>query len=176
MIRDFETWRPQLADSAWVDATALVIGAVELDEDVSVWPMTVVRGDVNWIRVGARTNLQDGSVIHVAHAGGMNPDGFPTVIGADVTIGHKAIVHACTIGDACLVGMAATVMDGAVVGDEAMIGAGALVPPGRELEGGYLYLGSPAKAARALTDEERAFLRYSARHYVALKDRHRGGG
>lgn len=174
MIRTFESMRPWIAESAWVDATALVIGDVELGEDVSVWPMTVVRGDVNSIRVGARTNIQDGSVVHVAHAGGMNPTGFPTVIGADVTVGHKALVHACTIGDACLIGMGAIVMDGAVVGPESMLGAGALVPPGKELAGGHLYVGSPAKPARELTDDERAFLRYSAAHYVEVKNRHRG--
>lgn len=174
MIRTFENYRPQIADSAWVDATALVIGEVELAEDVSVWPMTVVRGDVNWIRVGPRTNIQDGSVVHVAHAGGMNPTGYPTVIGADVTVGHKAIVHACTIEDACLIGMGATIMDGAVLGAESMLGAGALVPPGKELPGGYLYVGSPAKAVRELTEDERDFLRYSAAHYVKVKDRHRG--
>ncbi len=174
MIRTFENYRPKVADSAWVDATALVIGEVELAEDVSVWPMTVVRGDVNWIRVGPRTNIQDGSVVHVAHAGGMNPSGYPTVIGADVTVGHKAIVHACTIEDACLIGMGATIMDGAVLGAESMLGAGALVPPGKELPGGYLYVGSPAKAVRELTDDEREFLRYSAAHYVKVKNRHRG--
>ena len=174
MIRTFETWRPQVADSAWVDATALVLGEVELAEDVSVWPMTVIRGDVNWIRVGPRTNIQDGSVVHVAHAGGMNPTGYPTIIGADVTVGHKAVVHACTIEDACLIGMGATVMDGAVLGAESMLAAGALVPPGKELPGGYLYVGSPAKAVRELTDEEREFLRYSAAHYVKVKNRHRG--
>ena len=174
MIRTFETYRPKVADSAWVDATALVIGEVELGEDASVWPMTVVRGDVNWIRVGPRTNIQDGSVVHVAHAGGMNPTGYPTIIGADVTVGHKAIVHACTIEDACLIGMGATIMDGAVLGAESMLGAGALVPPGKELPGGYLYVGSPAKAVRELTEDERDFLRYSAAHYVKVKDRHRG--
>lgn len=174
MIRTFESCRPEVADSAWVDATALVIGDVVLAEDVSVWPMTVVRGDVNHIRVGARTNIQDGSVVHVAHAGGMNPTGYPTLIGEDVTVGHKAIVHACTIEDACLIGMGATVMDGAVIGAESMLGAGALVPPGKQLAGGYLYMGSPAKAVRELTDEERDFLRYSARHYVEVKNRHRG--
>lgn len=174
MIRTFETYRPKVADSAWVDAMALVIGEVELGEDASVWPMTVVRGDVNWIRVGPRTNIQDGSVVHVAHAGGMNPTGYPTIIGADVTVGHKAIVHACTIEDACLIGMGATIMDGAVLGAESMLGAGALVPPGKELPGGYLYVGSPAKAVRELTEDERDFLRYSAAHYVKVKDRHRG--
>ena len=174
MIRTFEGQRPALAEGAWVDATALVLGDVELGKDVSVWPMTVIRGDVNSIRIGDRSNIQDGTVVHVAHAGGMNPTGFPTVIGEDVTVGHKAIVHACTIGDACLIGMGATIMDGAVLGSYSMLAAGALVPPGKELPGGYLYVGSPAKPARELTDDEREFLLYSARHYVSVKDRHRG--
>lgn len=172
MIRTFESYRPKIAPSAWVDATALVIGDVELAEDVSVWPMTVVRGDVHYIRVGARSNIQDGAVVHVAHAGDYSP-GYPTIIGEDVTVGHKAIVHACTVEDACLIGMAATIMDGAVLGSESILGAGALVPPGKQLPGGYLYVGSPAKAARELTDEEKEFLRYSARNYVSVKNRHR---
>ncbi|WP_290649195.1 gamma carbonic anhydrase family protein [Aquisalimonas sp.] len=172
MIRTFESYRPQIADSAWVDATALVIGEVELAEDVSVWPMTVVRGDVHYIRVGPRTNIQDGSVVHVAHAGDYSP-GYPTIIGADVTIGHKAIVHACTVEDACLIGMAATIMDGAVLGAESILAAGALVPPGKTLPGGHLYVGSPAQAVREITDSEREFLRYSARYYVTVKNRHR---
>ena len=174
MIRTFESWTPQLAATAWVDATAVVVGDVELGEDVSVWPTTVVRGDVNFIRVGARTNIQDGTVVHVAHAGGMNPTGYPTLIGEDVTIGHRAVVHACTVGDTCLIGMGAIIMDGAVLGAESMVAAGALIPPGKELPGGYLYVGSPAKAQRELTEDEREFLQYSARHYVELKNRHRG--
>ena len=175
MLRTFESCRPVLASSAWVDATALVLGDVELAEDVSVWPMTVVRGDVNHIRIGARSNVQDGAVVHVAHEGGDVQPGFPTLIGEDVTVGHRAIVHACTVGDACLIGMAATIMDGAVLEDEVMLAAGALVPPGKRLAGGHLYVGSPARQHRPLTDEEREFLRYSAAFYVKLKNRHRFG-
>ncbi|MCC5812774.1 MAG: gamma carbonic anhydrase family protein [Ectothiorhodospiraceae bacterium] len=175
MIRTFADSKPVLAASAWVDSTALVIGDVELGEQVSVWPMTVVRGDVNYIRVGARTNIQDGAVVHVAHAGEFNPSGHPTLIGEDVTIGHRAVVHACTIGNACLVGMSATVMDGAVLEDEVMLAAGALVAPGKRLQGGTLYAGAPARAVRALSDREREFLRYSAAQYVGLMERHRSG-
>lgn len=175
MIRKFRNIQPVIKDSAWVDATALVIGDVTLGADVSVWPMTVIRGDVNHIRIGARTNVQDGTVIHVAHAGGRNPDGFPTLIGEDVTIGHRAVVHACTVGDACLIGISAVVMDGAVLEDEVILGAGALVPPGKRLESGHLYVGSPARKQRPLTDGEREFLRYSASHYVEVARQHRLG-
>lgn len=175
MIRGFEDWTPTLAEGAWVDETALVIGAVTLGADVSVWPTTVLRGDVNTIEVGARTNIQDGSVVHVTHDGPYTPGGIPTRIGEDVTIGHRAIVHACTLGDRVLVGMGATVMDGAIVEDDVIVGANALVPPGKRLLSGHLYFGSPVRKARELTDEDREQLVYSARHYVKLKQRHEGG-
>ena len=175
MIRHYLGRYPDIADSAWIDESAVVIGDVSLAEDVSIWPMAVLRGDVQSIRVGKRSNIQDGSVVHVAHDGPYSPGGFATHIGADVTVGHKAIVHACTVGDRCLIGMGAIIMDGAEIGDESILAAGALVPPGKKLEGGHLYVGSPAKAARALTDEEREKLVYSARHYVKVKNQHRDG-
>lgn len=175
MIRSFMGIEPTIDASAWVDEAALVVGDVVLGANVSVWPMTVIRGDVNHIRIGARTNVQDGTVIHVAHAGGRNPDGFPAIIGEDVTIGHRAVVHACTVGDACLIGIGAIIMDGAVLEDEVILGAGALVPPGKRLESGYLYVGSPARRQRALTDDEREFLRYSARNYMEITRQHRPG-
>ncbi|MFP4146090.1 MAG: gamma carbonic anhydrase family protein [Halorhodospira sp.] len=174
MIREYGGIRPRIDSGAWVDATALVIGHVTLHEEVSVWPMAVLRGDVHRIVVGARTNIQDGAVVHVAHDGPYSPGGHPAVIGAEVTVGHQAVIHACQVGDHCLVGIGATLLDGAVVGAESIIGAGALVPPGKQLEGGYLYLGNPAQPVRELTDSEREQLRYSANHYVDLKDRHRG--
>ncbi len=173
--RIFENSAPQIADSAYVDETALVIGAVRIDEDVSLWPMVVARGDVNTIEIGARTNIQDGTILHVSHDSEFAPGGFPLIIGADITVGHQAILHGCTIEDRCLVGMAATVMDGAVLRTGAILGAGSLVPPGRELEGGFLWVGSPARKVRALSKEEEAFLDYSARHYVELKNRHLAG-
>lgn len=175
-IRDFETIRPTIAASAYVDATALVIGAVTLAEDVSLWPNVVARGDVNFIEIGARTNIQDGTILHVSHDSEFAPGGFPLCIGADVTVGHQAILHGCTVEDRCLIGMAATVMDGAVVHSGAIVGAGSLVPPGHELEGGYLWVGSPARRVRALREREAAFLDYSSRHYVELKNRHRADG
>ncbi len=175
MIRTYQNTRPQLAETAWVDDTALVLGDVTLAADVSVWPMAVLRGDVNRIEVGPRTNIQDGSVVHVAHDGPYAPGGFPTMIGADVSVGHRAIVHACIVGDRVLVGMGATIMDGAVVEDDIILAAHALVPPGKRLKAGHLYVGAPAKQQRPLSDSEREFLVYSAEHYVKVRRRHEGG-
>ncbi len=174
-IRTFEKNVPQIAASAFVDETALVIGAVRIAGDVSLWPKVVARGDVNSIEIGARTNIQDGTILHVSHDSEFAPGGFPLTIGADITVGHQAILHGCTIEDRCLVGMAATVMDGALLRSGAILGAGSLVPPGRELEGGFLWVGSPARKVRPLSKEEQAFLDYSARHYVELKNRHLAG-
>jgi carbonic anhydrase/acetyltransferase-like protein (isoleucine patch superfamily) len=173
-IRAFENRKPVIAASAFVDPTALVIGDVSIGEHASLWPMVVARGDVNRIQIGAGTNIQDGCVLHVTHDGKFTPGGYPLTIGKNITVGHRAILHACTIGDGCLIGMAATVMDGAVLGPRLILGAGSLVPPGKTLEGGHLWVGSPAKRLRALTDREFEMLTYSAQHYVELKDRHLG--
>ena len=171
VLRPFRDRLPTLGARAYVDPAASVIGDVVLGDDVSVWPFTVVRGDVNFIRVGDRTNLQDGSVIHVSHDGPhAKLGGFATRIGNDVTIGHKAIIHACTIEDAVLIGMGAIVLDGAVVRKHGFVGAGALVPPGKVVGEGELWLGNPAKKARLLSDAEIEALYYSAGHYVRLKD------
>ena len=172
-VRNFENIEPRIAGSAYVDETALVIGDVTLEDDVSLWPQVVARGDVNSIVIGARTNIQDGTILHVSHDSEFAPGGFSLCIGADITVGHQAILHGCTVEDRCLIGMAATVMDGAVIHSGAIVGAGSLVPPGRELEGGYLWVGSPARKVRALRSEEKGFLEYSAAHYVELKNRHR---
>jgi carbonic anhydrase/acetyltransferase-like protein (isoleucine patch superfamily) len=175
-IRAFQGITPTLGQRCWVDPAASLIGDVVLGDDVSLWPGTVVRGDVNSIRIGARTNLQDGTVVHVTHAGPYGPEGgWPTVIGADVTIGHGAIVHACTIEDACLIGMGAIVLDGAVIRARAFVGAGALVAPGKEVGSGELWLGNPARCVRRLSDRELEQLEYSAHHYVRLKDRYLAG-
>ncbi len=171
-IRNFEDMTPDIAATAYVDPTALVIGSVTLAADVSLWPMVVARGDVNSISVGARTNIQDGTILHVSHDSEFAPGGFPLNIGADITVGHQCILHGCTVEDRCLVGMAATVMDGAVLHSGVLLGAGSLVPPGQELEGGFLWMGSPARKVRPLRDSEQAFLDYSAGHYVELKNRH----
>lgn len=173
-IRSFENWTPKIADSAFVDDSAVVTGNVVIGPDSSIWPMCSVRGDIHSIRIGNRTNIQDGSVLHVTHDGEFAPGGFKLTVGDDVTVGHNVVLHACTVEDLCLIGMGSTVLDGSLIKVGAMVGAGSLVPPGKELEGGYLWLGSPVKKVRALTEKEKAFLRYSADHYVELKNRHRG--
>ena len=170
-IRPYRGLLPTLGARAYVDPAATVIGDVVLGDDVSVWPGTVIRGDVNFIRIGARTNLQDGTVVHVSHDGPhARLGGFATHIGADVTIGHKAIVHACRIDDAVLVGMGAILLDGVVVEKHGFVGAGALVTPGKVVGSGELWLGNPARKVRVLSDAEIEALYYSARHYVRLKD------
>lgn len=162
---------PTLGQRVYIDPAATVIGDVVLGEDVSVWPGTVIRGDVNYIRIGARTNVQDGTIVHVSHDGPhAKLGGFATVIGEDVTIGHQAIVHACRIEDAVLIGMGAIVLDGAVVQKHGFVGAGALVAPGKVVGSGEMWLGNPAKKVRMLSDAEIDALYYSARHYVKLKD------
>ncbi len=174
-IRKFEHFVPQIADSAFVDESAVVTGNVVIGADSSVWPVCSVRGDIQSIRIGERTNIQDGSVLHVTHDSEFAPGGNALTIGNDVTVGHGAVVHACTVEDLCLIGMGSVLLDGAVVKSGAIVGAGSLVSPGKELEGGYLWLGSPVKRMRELTENEKAFLKYSAAHYVDLKNRHMAG-
>ncbi len=172
-IRPYLDKTPILGERSYIDPAATVIGDVILGEDASIWPGTVVRGDVNFIRVGARTNIQDGTVVHVSHDGPhAKLGGFATVIGADVTIGHKAIIHACKIEDAVLIGMGAVVLDGAVVKKHGFVGAGALVAPGKIVGEGELWLGNPAKKVRMLSDAEIEALYYSAQHYVRLKNQY----
>lgn len=161
---------PQVAVGVYIHPAAQVIGDVTLEEDVSVWPGTVIRGDVNSIRIGRGTNVQDLSVLHVSHKSDWDPGGAPLVIGRHVTIGHQVILHGCTIGDECLVGMGTIVMDKVVVEPRVLIGAGSLVPEGRVLESGYLYLGSPTRRVRALNERELAHFAYSAQHYIHLKN------
>jgi len=174
-VRCYQEISPRIAASAYVDASAVVIGDVTIGEDASLWPMVVARGDVNSIEIGARTNIQDGSILHVSHDSEFAPGGFPLLIGADITVGHQVILHGCRIEDGCLVGMGATVMDGAVLRSGVLLGAGSLVPPGQDLEGGFLWVGSPARRVRPLREQERAFLEYSPNHYVELKNQYRFG-
>lgn len=169
-IRQYKGTAPTIGEKTYIDDAAVVIGDVMLGDDVSVWPMVTIRGDVNSIRIGSKTNIQDGSVLHVTHRNSDNTDGFALTIGDGVTVGHNAILHGCKVGNYCLIGMGAQVLDGAVLHDHVMIGAGSLVPPGKELEGGYLYVGSPARKVRPLTDKELAWFDYSAKHYIKLKD------
>lgn len=172
-IRPYNKVMPAIHASAYVDPQAVVIGDVVIGEDSSLWPMAVARGDVNYIRIGARSNIQDGAVLHVTHGHGARPEGCPLRIGDDVTVGHNVTLHGCTIGDGCLIGMGAIVLDGAELASHVLLGAGSLVPPGKILQGGYLWMGSPARRVRPLTAAERDHFAYSAAHYVRLKEAYR---
>jgi carbonic anhydrase/acetyltransferase-like protein (isoleucine patch superfamily) len=175
-IRSYTGIKPVIGQRVYIDESAVVIGKVTLADDASLWPMAVARGDVNSISIGPRSNVQDLTMLHVTHDGPYSPGGVPLRIGADVTVGHKCILHACDIGDRCLIGMGSIVMDAAVVESDVLLGAGSLVSPGKRLESGFLYRGSPAQKVRALTDAEREMLLYSAQHYVRMKDRYLAGG
>lgn len=170
VLRPYKDLFPTIGQRVMVDPTSVVVGDVRMAEDVGIWPLVVIRGDVNYVEIGARTNIQDGSVLHVTHKSSYNPQGNPLLIGEDVTVGHKVMLHGCTIGHRVLVGMGSIVLDGAVIEDEVMIGAGSLVPQNKRLESGYLYLGSPVKQIRPLTEAEIEGLRYSANNYVKWKD------
>jgi carbonic anhydrase/acetyltransferase-like protein (isoleucine patch superfamily) len=171
-VRPYRGQFPAVASSAYVDDAALVIGRVTIAEDSSIWPMTVARGDVNDIEIGRATNIQDGCVLHVSHDSEFEPGGHPLRIGDHVTVGHRAVLHACTVGDFCLVGIGSVVLDGAILQPRVLLGAGSVVTPGKVLEGGCLWLGSPARRVRPLREEELRFLEYSAVHYVQLKNEH----
>ncbi|MDB5413446.1 MAG: gamma carbonic anhydrase family protein [Rubritepida sp.] len=163
----FEGKMPVVHARAWVAPTAAVIGDVEIGEDSNVWYHCVLRGDSNFIRIGARTNIQDGTIIHV------NSGSFPTFIGNDVTVGHAAIIHACTLEDRAFVGMGATVLDGATVEAGGVLAAGSVLPPGKRVPALELWMGNPAKLVRVLTPEQRAGFDTTAPHYVELAARHR---
>lgn len=171
-LRSFQGISPVVGARVLIDPSAVVLGEVSLADDVSIWPQVAIRGDMHSITVGARTSVQDSCVLHITHAGPFNPDGWPLSIGCDVTIGHGAILHGCTVGDRVLVGMGATVMDGAVVENDVVIAAGALVTPGKRLRSGHLYAGSPAREMRELSQREMDYFVYSANNYVQLKDQH----
>lgn len=172
-IRKFEKFSPQIHNSVYVDPQACVIGDVQIGKNSSIWPMTVVRGDVNSICIGDDTNIQDGSILHVTHKSAQDLNGGPLKIGNGVTVGHAAILHACTIGDYCLIGMGATVMDKCVIEHHSMIAAGSVVPPNKHIKTGELWLGNPAKKARNLTKKQMNKLEYSANHYVKLKNKYK---
>ncbi|HXU92234.1 MAG TPA: gamma carbonic anhydrase family protein [Gallionella sp.] len=161
---------PDVGDRVYLHPSCQVVGEVKIGDDSSVWCNTVLRGDVNRIVIGRGTNVQDLTVGHVSHRTPEKPEGSPLIVGDYVTVGHSVILHGCTIGNECLIGMGSVIMDDVVIPDHVMIGAGSLVSPGKVLESGMLYMGRPAKAVRPLTKEEVAYLRYSAEHYMRLKD------
>ncbi|NWA64027.1 gamma carbonic anhydrase family protein [Pantoea sp. B9002] len=169
-LRPYKNHFPQQGDRVMIDSSSVVVGEVQLADDVSIWPLVAIRGDVNKVVIGKRSNIQDGSVLHVTHKSTSNPEGYPLIVGEDVTVGHKAMLHGCTIGNRVLVGMGSILLDGVVVEDDVMIGAGSLVPPGKRLESGYLYLGSPVKQVRPLSEAEIAGLLYSSNNYVGWKN------
>lgn len=169
-LRSYQGIHPKLADNVYVDEASVLVGDIFLDQDASIWPMVAARGDVNHIRIGKRSNVQDGSILHVTRKSVSRPEGHPLIIGDDVTIGHKAMLHGCQVGNRVLIGMGAIILDGAIVEDDVILGAGSLVPPGKTLASGYLYVGSPAKQARPLSEAELAFLPESADNYVRLKN------
>lgn len=172
-IRPYDGHVPRVPDSAYVDPAAVVIGEVALAEHASVWPCAVVRGDVNHISIGEGSNVQDFAMLHVTHKRDSDPLGAPLTIGKHVTIGHHVTLHGCTIGDEVLIGIGTIVLDRAVIEPRVLIGAGSLVPPGKRLESGWLYLGNPVKQVRQLTDEEMAYFKYSAEHYMRLAAKHK---
>ena len=169
-IRPYKNIHPTIAPTAFVDDSAVIIGDVVIGEDASIWPQCSIRGDVNSIRIGARSNIQDGTVIHVSHDYELVAGGAPTIIGDEVSIGHQCLLHGCTVEDRCLVGMGSQILDGAILREGVLLGAGSLVPGGKILEGGYLWIGRPARRARALTAEEKSTFAYIARHYAKLKN------
>lgn len=175
-VRPYLHYTPILGQKVMIDRSSVVIGNVLLGDNVSIWPLVAIRGDVNQVKIGARTNIQDGCVLHVTHQSEYNPAGNPLIIGEDVTVGHKAMLHGCTIGNSVLVGMGSILLDGAVIEDDVMIGAGSLIAPGKRLESGYLYIGSPAKQVRPLSPAEREGLIYSANNYVRWKDNYLAEG
>jgi carbonic anhydrase/acetyltransferase-like protein (isoleucine patch superfamily) len=175
-IRSFEGRTPRIDPTVWVDETALILGEVTLGPGSSIWPYCVLRGDIHRIEIGPETNVQDGAVLHVSHDSRFMPGGAPAILHGRITVGHQAVLHGCEVFDLCLIGIGARVLDRAVIEPHTILGAGALVPPGRRLEGGWLYVGTPARRSRALTDVELDYLEYSAANYVRLAERHRRSG
>jgi carbonic anhydrase/acetyltransferase-like protein (isoleucine patch superfamily) len=169
-IRPFNNISPTLDDTVYIDQSAVVIGQTHLEKDVSIWPLTVIRGDVNFIEIGPRSNIQDGSVIHVSRPTTNNPKGHPVIIGSDVTVGHKVMLHGCQIGNRVLIGIGAIILDGVIIEDNVIVGAGSLVTPNKRLQSGYLYTGSPARQKRALTEKELEYFVISANNYCQLKN------
>lgn len=171
-LHPFNGHSPKLAKGVYVDKSAKLIGDITIGEDSSVWPFVAARGDMQRICIGQRTSIQDNTVLHITHAGPFNPEGWPLTIGDDVTVGHSATLHGCSIGNRVLIGIGSIVLDGAEIPDDVVIGAGTLVPPGKKLESGFLYVGSPCKKVRPLKQKEFEYFTYSANNYVNLKNQY----
>ena len=166
MIKEYKGIEPKIDETAFIAESADVVGQVTIERNANIWYGSVLRGDDNYITVGENTNIQDGSIVHISEK-------FPTIIGNNVTVGHKSIIHGCEIGDNTLIGMGSIVLDGAKVGESTLLGAGSLVPPGKEIPSGVLAMGSPAKVIRELSDEEKENLTNSALKYVKLANNHK---
>jgi len=169
-LRAYKGITPKIAENCYIDESAVLVGDISIGNDTSIWPLVAARGDVNNISIGQRTNVQDGTILHVTRRSPSQPNGFPLNIGDDVTVGHQCMLHGCKVGNRILIGMGSIVMDGAIVEDDVFIGAGTVVPPNKTLRSGYLYVGNPMKEARPLKEAEIAFLKESAINYVALKN------
>ena len=167
-IRSYRSITPTFDSSVYVDESAVLVGDIKLGEQSSIWPLVAARGDVNIIRIGNRTNVQDGSVLHVTRKSKQNPMGFPLIVGDDVTVGHKCMLHGCQLGNRILVGMGAIIMDGAVVQDDVFIGAGSLIAPNKVLESGYLYVGNPAVKKRLQFCTTSQFLSHTREHWLNI--------
>jgi gamma-carbonic anhydrase len=164
LIRSYKGRKPQIAATAYVDEAAVVIGDVTIGEHASVWPGVVIRGDVHYIRIGARTNVQDGSVLHVMR------DTHPLILGDNVTVGHGVVLHGCTIEARCLIGMGCIILNGAKIGAGSIVAAGTLVPEGTQVPAGSLFMGHPGKFRRALTAEDQTSIDEYAARYVGYKE------
>ena len=169
-LRSYRGISPSIHPTSFIDASCIIIGDVTIGSDSSVWPGAIIRGDMHSIMIGNKTSIQDGAVLHITHASDFNPEGWPLKIGHEVTVGHQACLHGCTVGNQVLIGIGAIVLDGAVIEDHVIVAAGALVPPGKRLESGFLYKGNPCKKSRPLSAQERTFFAYSANNYVKLKN------
>ena len=171
-IRKFKEFKPIIHNSAYIDESCTIIGDVSIGKESSVWPNVVIRGDVQKVTICERTNIQDGSILHVTSDNIYTPKGFPLNIGDDVTIGHGVILHACTINSKSLIGIGSIVLDGAIIESNSMIAAGSLISPNKTVESGMLYKGSPAKPSRKLTEKEIEYISFSAKHYVKTMKEH----
>ncbi len=171
MLLNFKEFKPQIGKGTWIAPSAQVIGRCQIGEDSSVWFGAVIRADIHFIKIGDRTNIQDLSMIHVGdYTQADKSDGFPTIIGNDVTIGHKAILHGCTIHDVCLIGMNATILDGAEISKESIVAAGSVVTQHKKFPSGSLIMGTPAKVVRKLTDKDIELIYYASRNYLSNKN------